>query len=232
MLTGLTRREQRILLFLIGVITVGLAIHHIRTRSHRDIWVTSPETEEDHQKESVAERISEETPLSPPPLININTASFEELCSLHGIGAVKAKTIIDYRNTHKGFQALREITKVPGIGMSTFDNIKERITVGEVEPVRIESENAGSSETVGNESNFFLRKEHPRDTPTGRVNINSDGLEELMTLEQIGEIKAQRILEYRARYGPFRSVKDLLKIKGIGEKTLSLNRDKISLGGD
>ena len=61
-------------------------------------------------------------------LININTASLEELLSLTGIGESKAKAIIEYRKENK-FEVIEDIMKVSGIGQSVFDKIKEDITV-------------------------------------------------------------------------------------------------------
>jgi competence protein ComEA len=52
----------------------------------------------------------------------------------------------------------------------------------------------------------------------GKVNLNSATSAELEALPGIGEVLAQRIVDYRTQHGPFRSVRDLLKVEGIGEK--------------
>ena len=62
-------------------------------------------------------------------LVNINTASLEELDSLPGIGPTTAQRIIDYRDANGPFTTIDEIMDVSGIGPSTFDEIKDLITV-------------------------------------------------------------------------------------------------------
>lgn len=61
-------------------------------------------------------------------LININTASAEELKQLNGIGDVIAERIVEYAKTI-GFNSIEEIKNVKGIGDKKFDNIKDKITV-------------------------------------------------------------------------------------------------------
>lgn len=62
-------------------------------------------------------------------IINLNTATLEELDVLPGIGPSKAKAIIDYRTKYGDFRSLEQIMEVKGIGPKLFEKMKERITI-------------------------------------------------------------------------------------------------------
>lgn len=62
-------------------------------------------------------------------LININTATQEELESLPSIGEVRAQAIITYREEHGGFRTIDELKEVSGIGDKIFADISPHITV-------------------------------------------------------------------------------------------------------
>lgn len=62
-------------------------------------------------------------------LININTATKEELLTLNGIGEAKAIAIITYRNNNNGFKNIEELIKVNGISEKLYLSIKDKITV-------------------------------------------------------------------------------------------------------
>ena len=61
-------------------------------------------------------------------VISILTATKEEWMLLPGIGETKANAIIEYRNTN-GFQSIEDLKNVKGIGDSTFEKIKEYLTM-------------------------------------------------------------------------------------------------------
>lgn len=61
-------------------------------------------------------------------LININTASADELKTLNGIGDVMAERIIEYRSSNT-FKSKEDIMSVNGIGSKMFEKIRDRITV-------------------------------------------------------------------------------------------------------
>lgn len=62
-------------------------------------------------------------------LININTATADELTTLSGIGETKAAAIIAYREENGDFESVEDITNVSGIGESTYEKIKDKIKV-------------------------------------------------------------------------------------------------------
>lgn len=62
-------------------------------------------------------------------LVDINTASVAELDTLPGIGPTLAQRIVDYRTANGPFATTAEIKNVSGIGESTYNNLKDLITV-------------------------------------------------------------------------------------------------------
>ena len=63
----------------------------------------------------------------------------------------------------------------------------------------------------------------------GRVNINTAGLDELMTLPGIGKAKAEAVISYRTEHGKFSSIEALMEVSGIGEGIFSRIRDRIKV---
>ena len=62
--------------------------------------------------------------------INLNSASADELARLPGIGAAKARAIIEHRTTEP-FHKPDDLRKVKGIGDKLYERVKDQITVGE-----------------------------------------------------------------------------------------------------
>ncbi len=68
--------------------------------------------------------------ISPAAVVDINTASLEQLDTLPAIGPITAQDIIDYRNTNGPFGNIEAIMDVPGIGQGKFEAIKDLIIAG------------------------------------------------------------------------------------------------------
>lgn len=61
------------------------------------------------------------------------------------------------------------------------------------------------------------------------INLNHANEGELTQLKGVGSSKAQKIISYRRAFGDFARVEDLAKVKGIGDKTVSKNRDHMTV---
>ncbi len=66
--------------------------------------------------------------------------------------------------------------------------------------------------------------------PTGKVNINTASAQQFTTLPGVGEKMAARIVEYRQKQGGFKSVQELMNVKGLGEKNLAKLQPYLTTG--
>jgi competence protein ComEA len=65
----------------------------------------------------------------------------------------------------------------------------------------------------------------------GPIDINTADVKTLAeALKGVGPAKAEAIVAYREKHGPFKSVEGLVLVQGIGEKTLEINRDNVTVG--
>ena len=65
----------------------------------------------------------------------------------------------------------------------------------------------------------------------GKLNINYAAVEDIMLLPGIGEVLAQRIVDYRNTNGPFATINELMNVKGIGLSSLEKISNYITVGG-
>ena len=67
-------------------------------------------------------------------LLNLNTASTEQMESLPGIGPVRARAIVDHRETVGPFRSTEEIMDVHGIGQGIYEGIRDLVSLGKDSP--------------------------------------------------------------------------------------------------
>ncbi len=170
---------------------------------------------ENGMERNTGEKTNYSPPEKSPFPIDINSATEELLEKIPGIGKAKASDIVEYRNKLGGFKTWDDLLMVPGIGEKTLEKMKKYI-----KPLqKIEDEKHQTNDT-----NKAINAESKMKGSRKLVNINTASKRELMELPGIGEVKAQRIIEYR----PFKNPRDLLKVPGIGEKTLEKIKDLIT----
>lgn len=168
--------------------------------------------------EPPASAASEAMPVS--ATVDINTASADELETLSGIGPALAGRIISYRTDYGPFARPEDLQNVRGIGPSTMASLLPQITAGDGTPPTPSADSV-EADADGVEA----------DAASGRIDLNTASAAELDALRGIGPALAQRIVESREQEGPFRSVDEVTRVRGIGPAKLEGFRDQVTVGG-
>ncbi len=92
------------------------------------------------------------------------------------------------------------------------------------------TENNGTFvQNADNENDRCNKKHRCRKTADGKVDINTAGKDELMTLSGIGEAKADAIIRYRDEHGKFQKIEDLMEVEGIKDGVFQKVKDQIKI---
>lgn len=173
-------------------------------------------------------------------LVDINSASQQDLESLKGVGAVTAKKIIAGRP----YKSVDDLSKA-GISAKTLETLKPFITIGKTQAASAAVPATASPVTkaapaavapvakavLGRPDANQAVKNTPKTpkavtaklAPGTKININTDDQATLEKLPEIGPAKAQAIIAGR----PYNSIEDIMKVKGIKGKTFNVIKDYI-----
>lgn len=130
----------------------------------------------------------------------------------------------------------RKLTDEMVIYVFTKDELKKKEVTNEVvcEIPKCECETVTVTECPsvnGNDKETNKDKTDRNETPslTKKVSLNKASLEELLTLDGIGEAKAKTIIEYREKNGSFEKIEDIQKVNGIGSVLYEKIKDQLTL---
>ena len=138
--------------------------------------------------------------------------TLKELQQIPRIGPSRAQTIIEYRE-QIGFTCLNDIKRIKGIGYATFEIIKPYLI--EFGEENISTENKADTIAL---------------TALDKININLANIEELTKLPGIGPAKAKKIIQKREEINGFKSIEQIIEVKGIGKKSFEKLKNSITIG--
>ncbi len=202
------------IVFIIVGFTISNSKENINDSNYEDMFV---ETDKPYEKKDEALVISAETDIIEHINIKVDIK-----------GAVKAPGVYEVK---KGSR-VADLIKLAG-GVTTdaeldATNLSKKLNDEDCiviyrkgEKDRIESVQNQNSNDSTNLSSSPDKSE--------LININTAKKEQLNTLTGIGDIKADAIIKYREENGGFKSIDELIKVDGIGEKTLSKFIDKVDI---
>ncbi len=140
-------------------------------------------------------------------VVDLNTATVQELDALPGLGPAKAEAIVLWRAQHGPCADLAALAEVPGIGQATLAGLRGRARCGPV--LEVERDPPAPIDATA-----------PVARP-GSVDINSATAAELLTLPGMVASRVRDIIEDRDRNGPFASCAELVRVPRIGPATVA-----------
>jgi len=148
--------------------------------------------------------------------IDLNAASLQELVKVPGIGEKTGLNIIEHRQKIGKFSRYEQLMEVKGIGPATYNKIVGYFTIPGAPAATTQSTEPAPT--------------GPAKPSSGRkININTASTSELVQLPGIGIKTAEKIVAFREENGPFKTIEDIIKVKGIGPAKFAKISEMISV---
>ncbi len=158
-------------------------------------------------------------------VIDLNSASAEQLMTLKGVGRKRAEEIVALRVSKGCFASVDDLKEVKGVGEKTLEHWRPFVKTSEC--------SAAPQAEKPAEKNPGKPAAAPKaELPEAGalLDINRASAEELVTIKGIGPKKAEEIVTLRASKGCFGSIDELKEIKGIGDKAIEKIRPYLKAG--
>ncbi len=148
-------------------------------------------------------------------LVNLNSASQQDLEGLKGVGAATAKKII----ANRPYKSVDELSKA-GLSAKKIEALKPFVAVGPAAaPPKSEAKPAKVPEKAAT-------KAAPGKAPAGPVDINTADQKTLESLPGVGPKTAQEIIKGR----PYKSVDELSNVKGMSKRKMDALKGMVTVG--
>ena len=195
-------------IFAVVIGIVGFSLFNYANESNSMVLSNQGETEalDDSETEATGETIS----------IHIDGAVVQP-----GVYDIKTKdgSELRVRDAVDAARGLTEEANVSSINLAAKIEDGQKIHIPKVGEVAVDANSASARETSGASSG--------QDSKSGLVNINTATEKDLETLPGIGEATAKAIVEDRRENGSFKTIDDLMRVSGIGEKKFEKIKGKI-----
>lgn len=137
-------------------------------------------------------------------------SSEEVLCYVYICGAVRKPGVYALPEGSRIFEVIKEAGGLTEDAEDTLVNQAELVTDGMMIRIYTKDEVAGAEAGIGDGSTGASQRDD-------RLDINTAGISEFMTLPGIGSAKAEAIVSYREAYGSFSGIEELMNVPGIKE---------------
>ena len=145
-------------------------------------------------------------------------------------GAVNSPGVIELPEGSRIYQA---IEKAGGVTMDgDLSQINQAILLNDCDKLYIPTFQDGEKQTTSSNNHQgvgLISASSANSNSDGRVNINTASQEELETLNGVGPVTANKIIDYRTANGRFDAIENIMEVPGIGEKTFASLKDRLCI---
>ncbi|RVE50323.1 hypothetical protein evm_004989 [Chilo suppressalis] len=152
-----------------------------------------------------------------PELMNVNTATEEQLMTLPGVSRQLAQEIVRHRQMIGRFKRVDDLALVSGIGAEKLELLRPEICTNTRKQLSRASSCTQSLDSIRINSESRL------------CSVNSSSVFQLQCVPGLNQEIAANIVDYRNKKGPFKSLDDLIKVRGMDIIRLSTVKQHLSL---
>ncbi|KAJ8726094.1 hypothetical protein PYW07_000792 [Mythimna separata] len=152
-----------------------------------------------------------------PELMNVNTATEEQLMTLPGVNRQLAREIVRHRQMIGRFKRVDDLALVSGIGAEKLELLRPEICTNIRKQISRASSRTQSLDSVRIQAENRL------------CSVNSSSVFQLQCVPGLNQEIAANIVDYRNKKGPFKSLDDLIKVRGMDIVRLSTVKHHLSL---
>ena len=145
-------------------------------------------------------------------------------------GAVNNPGVIELPEGSRIYQAIEKAGGVTRDG--DLDQINQAILLNDCDKLYIPTFQDGEKQTTSSNKHQgvgLISASAANSNSDGRVNINTASQEELETLNGVGPVTANKIIDYRTANGRFDAIENIMEVPGIGEKTFASLKDRLCI---
>ena len=199
------RKKKRIFMMCLWVF---LGIFSMGCQKKEDIILPSEEMQNaSKEMENLVEEKTEQ---------GTKEAETPKMITVYVCGEVQNPDVYELPQTARIYDAIEAAGGMKETAAKDALNLAEPLVDGQ--QIKVFSKEEVATEATGE-----------KNAADAKVNLNTAGKEELMTLPGIGESKAESIISYRESSGGFKSIEDIMLIEGIKEGVFKKIRDKIKI---
>ncbi len=143
--------------------------------------------------------------------------------AINASGGLTKKAVTKYINLSK---VLKDEDVIIINNISELEKIEDKKNIEEIKINNKSNISVKESDVITNDKSDIVKENDSNKNTI--VNINTCTLEELLSINGIGESKAKSIIEYRENVGLFTSKEDIMKVSGIGESLYDKIKDYIT----